>query len=207
VQQDTIIPCADEKVKMLYDAALATRASNAKGVLVLDCTLPRVEVEGNVFQKAARLQDMYRSEGKEITVLVNVGMGVSYRFPGQKMGFSCRPTRKIGVVIQEIDASATYGLATPIFVFGYAKLRRVISYRSQLRVPTHIVLYLGNGHSVENLIQALGRATFNGKSLLEQNGHSHVTYLMPEKDVNVASAYGSYDMSQRYAGVTRVENH
>jgi len=191
-KKGTTIPCADAKVKLLYDTALATQDENAKGILVLDCTLSRVNVEGNKFQKAARLQELYRHKGKDIIVIVYTGRGVSYRLPGQRTGFSCARKRKIGDVMEKIDASANYGLDMPIFVFGYSKMRRVISYRSSLRVPTHIVMYLGMGHSVENFIQALGRATFNGKSVLEQNGHSHVTYLMPGHDANIAPAYDSF---------------
>lgn len=151
-----------------------------------------MNVDGNKFQKAARLQELYRDDGKKIIVIVYSGKGVSYRFPGQRVGFSCARKLKISNVIEKIDASAEFGLDTPIFVFGYSKMRRVISYRSSLRVPTHIIMHLGIGHSVENFIQALGHATFNGKSLLEQNGHSYVTYLMPGHDAEVAPAYDLY---------------
>jgi hypothetical protein len=63
------------------------------------------------------------------------------------------------------------GLHVPIFVFEFFKMTRGVSCRSDKPVPTHIVAALGSGYSIENMLQALGRATFNGKSTLEKNVH------------------------------------
>ena len=184
------IPNTDEKVMRLYDHALLTTEVGAKGGLVLDCTLSRVYADNNKFQKAARVQDYYRSQGKDIFVIVNVGKGTFYRSPGQKAGKKCSNQRKVSEVIAEFDSK--YGLEMPIFVFGYSKMKRCISYRSSARVPTHIVLFMGQGHSVENLVQALGRATFTGKDLLESNGHESVTYLMGSQDAAVVTKHVAY---------------
>jgi hypothetical protein len=184
--QNSTIPCTNDDVKLLYDTALSTADKGARGILVLDRTLSRINVDGNVFQKAGKLQDMYHAEGTPFVVMTYVGSGISYRFPGQKHGHHCSSKRKIGDVIKMIDESDNFGLDTPVFVFGYTKMDRVISYRSNLRVPTHMVLYLGDGHSIEKMIQALGRATFNGKSLLEANGHKAPIVLNRRSDANVA---------------------
>lgn len=86
-------------------------------------------------------------------------------------------------------------------------MRRGISYRSSSDVPTHIALHMGQGyvltawnrlfvfhyltysfhrphhsHHIENIVQAVGRATFIGKGLLHQNGHEHVKALMTRED-------------------------
>jgi len=70
-------------------------------------------------------------------------------------------------VLNEVDGAV--GLEVPIFLFGFAKMTRGISCRSDLRVPTHMILSLGIGHSIDKMIQAMGRGTFIGKSTLLQN--------------------------------------
>ena len=196
--QDTTIPCTNEQVKMLYDAALSTQENGATGILVLGCTNPRVTAPGNVFQTAGRLQDLYLAEGTPVVVIIYVGSGVSYRFPGQRDGFRCSKKRKIGDVIKMIDESENFGLDMPVFAFGYSTMKRVISWRSDLRLPTHMVLHLGVGHSVESMIQALGRATFNGKGLLQKNGHKAPIYLTQRNDADVARKHGTYmELSQK----------
>lgn len=51
---------------------------------------------------------------------------------------------------------------------------------------------MGQGHSVENLVQAVGRATFTGKDLLKRNGHDSVTFLMESRDYTVVKKHVSY---------------
>lgn len=65
-----------------------------------------------------------------------------------------------------------------------------MSIRSSKRVPTHVVLSLGNGHCIENYVQALGRGTFNGvESVLKANNHQHVTVLTHKDDLKMARKY------------------
>lgn len=45
--------------------------------------------------------------------------------------------KNVGDVIHYIDEN--FGLAMPVFIFGYTKMRRGISFRSNKRVPTHEV--------------------------------------------------------------------
>ena len=78
--KELIIPYMNEKVKDLYDDALSSRLKR-KGVLVLDCSCPRVNADGNVFEKAEGVQEMYRQEGKAIAVIVYVGRGIKVRMP------------------------------------------------------------------------------------------------------------------------------
>ena len=65
-------------------------------------------------------------------------------------------------------------------------MRRGISFRSHKRVPTHFLVALGRGHNCSNVVQTLGRATFNGKSVLEENGFKHVTLLTTGSDYTMA---------------------
>jgi hypothetical protein len=183
------IPYTNEAVKMLYDDALSN-GDQKKGILVLDCTNPRVTAVGNVKQKAQLVQDMYHAEGKSIVVVIYVGKGLSRRCAGGGAWEEFDSKILLGEVLEAIDDE--FGLETPIFVFGFSKMRRGISFRSNGRVPTHFALILGMGHSNESVMQTLGRATFRGKEALKNNGFDHVTILMPKTDFAMSVAYQRY---------------
>lgn len=106
--------------------------------------------------------------------------------------------KTVSEVLQQLDNEC--GLDIPFFVFGFSKMRRCISYRSDARVPSHMVLNLGIGQSNENLLQALGRATFNGfETILKKNGYKCVTVLVPKQDLQMAVRYGNFvhEVSER----------
>jgi hypothetical protein len=180
---DKEIPYANDSVKAFYDDALSM-SEQSKGVLLLDCSCPRVYAHSNVFQKAALVQEMYRQEGKSIVVITYTGKGLKMKLP------NCRWESKenflISDLIEDIDKDKHYGLSMPIFIFGFSKMRRGISYRSSQRVPTHMLVSLGRGHNAMNVVQTMGRATFNGKAILEQNGINHVTMLTTSNDFTMA---------------------
>lgn len=92
-------------------------------------------------------------------------------------------------VINLIDET---GFKGAIFMFGFALMKRSISFRGSKRVPTHIILHMGLGHNIENVVQAAGRGTFIGKHILLENGHSHVTALMPSGDWDMCVAHQKY---------------
>jgi hypothetical protein len=165
---------------------------NKKGVLLLDCTASRVTVDCNIFQKAVGVQNHYAVQGKLMVVMVFVGTGIYVRRPSFENGRCIPSTMKtIADVINQLDGE--YGLTVPIFVFGWTKMRRCISYRSDKRVQTHLVLQLGINQSDESYIQALGRGSFNGlRTVLKENGHSHVTVLTPKNDFAMAKKYQEY---------------
>ena len=76
-----------------------------------------------------------------------------------------------------------------MFVIGYNLITRGVSVRSNRRVPTHLVLALGKGMSIDKMAQAMGRATYgNGKALLEPFG-GHVIVLTYAQDFDSAQAY------------------
>lgn len=80
----------------------------------------------------------------------------------------------------------------PIFVFGFSKMRRGISFRSDRRVPTHMTMMLSRGHNLSTVIQTLGRATFNGKDTLQTNGFQHVTILTTQMDYEIGISVQCY---------------
>jgi hypothetical protein len=184
------IPYTNEAVKMLYDDALSNENQQKKGILVLDCTDSRVSAPGNVYMKAQLVQDMYHAEGKKIVVVVYVGKGLSRRCAGGGAWEEFDSKVLVGEVLEAIDDE--FGLDMPVFVFGFSKMRRGISFRSNRRVPTHFVMILGMANSNESVMQTLGRATFRGKEALKKNGFDNVTILMPKTDFAMSVTYQRY---------------
>jgi hypothetical protein len=56
----------------------------------------------------------------------------------------------------------------------------------------HMVLALGRGHNASNVVQTLGRATFNGRSVLNENGFENVTVLMTSNDLTMCVKTQNY---------------
>jgi len=79
-------------------------------------------------------------------------------------------------------------------VFGYTMMARGNSFVTDSRVPTHLVLAMKPGASIDLLVQTAGRATFLRRSISEENGWVEgqtgvVRVLMPELDYRVVQAY------------------
>ena len=51
---------------------------------------------------------------------------------------------------------------------------------------------LGRGHNVSNVVQTLGRTTFNGRNVLNENGFCNVTVLMSMNDHNMCIKCQNY---------------
>lgn len=146
------VPYANPKVKALYDDAL----EHEKGVLLLDASSPRVYADNNINQKAERVQALYHKEEIALIAVTISGRGIHVRLPpgleangkipdlpeDSKMPddweFSLASSEwqkwrnnLIGDLLNCLDA--VFGLSVPIFVFGYTKMRRGISFRSDKR--------------------------------------------------------------------------
>ena len=68
-------------------------------------------------------------------------------------------------------------------------MQRGDSFRSNGRVPTHIVCAFGDAMSIDKNLQAFGRATYIGKDELKKNGFDHVTALATAADFSSIRAY------------------
>ncbi len=55
-----------------------------------------------------------------------------------------------------------------------------------------MVLALGRGYSASNVSQALGRATFYGRKVLNNNGFDKVTVLMTSNDLTMCLKMQNY---------------
>jgi hypothetical protein len=148
----------------------------------------------NILLFALPVQCYYAEKdiSKKIVVVVNVGKGIYHRILGDKEWRTNDKDDKLSDVLNKLDDQS--GLHVPIFVFGFFKMSRGVSCRSDLRVPTHIVAALGIGYSIESVVQALGRATFNGKSTLERNvgAGAKVQVLTVESDFKAVQVYQKF---------------
>ena len=153
------IPFWNHQCNQLIDTVFEERERGCKGHLVLVGTSPWVERPGNIFEQATYVQDLYYSLGKRfIAVCVNAE-DISYRYPGQKYGRKCYGKRSICDFLNAVDNDKRFGLDMPVLIFGYNKLKRSISYRSDQRVPTQVIMYHRKGQSIENVRQAVGRVS------------------------------------------------
>ena len=180
-----IIPYTNKSMMVMFDQ---TMASNKEGELLLVATNPRVYADNNVVVQATCIQNHYRAQGKEMAALVATGRGMEVRLPGWAKGrFIRRKLKTASDVIEQVDK--VVGLGIPMVIFGYSRLCRCVSFRSGSRVPNRMILCRGPGYSLEDYIQALGRATFNGLSVLQENGHDAVTILTNQDDFRAAKKY------------------
>ena len=168
------IPSCSKKLRDFYASAIESKGS--RGILLLDCTMYFVKKEEiNVTLKAELVQRyVHAILKKRVAVFTNTGgLGMQVKLstgePWMKEkqleklidNFDGREETMLGKVIQFIHTSV--GPEVPIFAFGFHKMFRSNSYRSSDRVPTHVIVSLGEFHNVSTVTQALGRATFNGK--------------------------------------------
>ena len=146
------ITYANEKVKTLYDDAI----KHEKGVLLLDVSSPRVHKEDNIREKAEAVQAMYLKKGVPLIAVTIDGTGIHAQLPQGLQArcdipdlpedsktpddwiFSLTSSKwqkwrnnLIGDLLNCFDA--VFGLSVRIFVFGYTKMRRGISFRSDKR--------------------------------------------------------------------------
>lgn len=124
---------ANDKLIALYDDGLSDLDGH-KGVLILDCSCPHVNVQGNIKDKAASVQKLYKLKGVKVTVLTISGGGISVKFPREKWDNESWKKSLITQTLEYIDK--TFGLSMPVIIFGYTKMCRGVSFRSSKRVPT-----------------------------------------------------------------------
>jgi hypothetical protein len=162
---------------------------NSRGMLSLVDTCPWVDRDKNlsIFHQASGLQDYFFSLGRrELIAIVVHAENIFYRLPGHSYSFQCR--RTLGELIDKIDS--IHGLKMPVVVFGYYAMKRSRSFRSSKRVPTSMIMSLGDGQSNENCRQAAGRVTFRGLDVIRRNRNtSKVWFLCPKTDFEVVQKY------------------
>ena len=185
------------KYDMLYEDAIKA-ASTKTGILLLDTSVPWVEAKSNVYEKAELILQRYPS----VCIITYTGTGgICVKGPlrddvsSSRVQSAGKGGRSRGRKVEDgwrtipEDHNTTIGsvidtipLHVPVFLLGYHKAIRCISFRGDYRVPTHVGISLGKGHGLSNLVQAIGRATGNNKSVLTANGHDHVTILVNKED-------------------------
>ena len=78
----------------------------------------------------------------------------------------------------------------PFAVIGYTMMIRGESFRSDRRVPTHMVNHMSGAMSIDRIVQSAGRATFQDfGGFLEKHGFDGVSVLMLKYDYETVRAY------------------
>ena len=116
--------------------------------------------------------------------------------PGREVGETGRLAR-VDEVLNALECALEHAGRgnDPIAVFGYTMMARGESFVTDLRVPSHLVLFMTKGASFDLLVQTAGRATFLRRELLESNGwvdeekKPAVRVLMPKQDYDVVRSY------------------
>ena len=159
-----------------------------KGMLALIDTCPYVNTTKNIFRQAAGVQDYFFHIGKKVIAIVVHADFLFYRLGGHAYAIECK--RSLSELIDSIDSSKKYGLKTPIMIFGYYSMKRSRSFRSAKRVPSSMIVLLGDGQSNESNRQAMGRLTFIGLDILQQNRNTNkILMLCQEEDFESAQHY------------------
>ena len=165
--------------RLLQNVAATTNA------LLLDVTTPRVTAEGNAFQEADKCQRFCIASGRPMAVVVIHSRETCVRLPGNVPargggGGFVRVEGTIESVLADLDLQVGQDVA--IGVFGYSQMIRSASFRTSLRVPTHMACYLEGGMTLEALVQAFGRIS-------GLNMKCGAVVLMTQADFTVARLY------------------
>eukprot|EP00037_Helgoeca_nana_P032988 m.416240 g.416240 ORF g.416240 m.416240 type:complete len:690 (+) comp29892_c0_seq1:131-2200(+) len=164
--------------------AFYEQASKNPKALLLDVISPRVWAAGNNRTRALLIQKRFPN----VCFIVITGSEIMVLRPGDATFSSSQRLRdtEISDVLTKID---TENKGAPIFVLGYSKMERSMSYRSDQRLPTHMTVDIGKRLSFERLIQTLGRCT--GRFV--PPGH-RVSVLTNGLDYDAAKAYIRFQM-------------
>ena len=57
---------------------------------------------------------------------------------------------------------------------------------------SHMIMAMGRGHNISTIVQTLGRATFNGKATLKDNGFDCVRVLTTSNDYTLCTKVQNY---------------
>jgi len=127
-----------------------------KRSLLLLITSPRVNAPGGLKDQVQRMQTL--KGGKKAVFLQVDGTGITEYPPGAQEGhefkhpkFADKAKVTISKVLEIVDKR--YGMEIPVVIAGYNMMQRGDSFRSNGRVPTHIACALGQGMSVEKMVQ------------------------------------------------------
>ena len=207
VSRKTSYGLHDPAVKKMYDDVERERVGGRLGLLLIDVTNPRVYAEGNTIARAQMLAEAY----PRWDFLVINGKGVYRVSPSGdatlEVCFRAPRTSRFGslkALLNHLDAT----LHRPVCLIGYGMIRRSLSVRSNLRVPTHVICAPCKGTSLADFMQMIGRATGKNGGVL---AGGHVTALVSEEDWDAAVHYDAFvrDVLLSFGGgrVAAFESH
>lgn len=155
--------------------------------LVVAVTDPYVNAQGGLRDQAAHLE-FEVGYGKAAVAAYSASLNV-YRINGVEHVIEGADARRMSVDEFITRVRTAMSVAMPIILLGYNAINRGLSLRTDTIVPTHIVVALQPGQSVERVVQTLGRGTGNFRGLQRHP----VRVLTWRKD---------YELALKYAGST-----
>ena len=122
--------------------ALFEDACKMKYSLLLDISVSRVNIEGaSLKDKAERLGDHFKN--KNLTVITVDGKLIRYKLPRAEWTDDCwvsgisKRAETVEELLNKLEPKINGG---PVAIFGYSQMIRGDSFRSELRVPTHMLV-------------------------------------------------------------------
>jgi len=92
--------------KQLTDDALVPNPSapERKGILIMNCSCPFVNVDNNIREQAIAIQEMYRNRGIYLVAVAVCGSGINVRFPPSSSWVK-DPTQITSVIMKKFGVS------------------------------------------------------------------------------------------------------
>ncbi|EKX53659.1 hypothetical protein GUITHDRAFT_132749 [Guillardia theta CCMP2712] len=186
---------AEEAMDLVYKDAFQKRGS-----LTLVITNPKVHGPSGIFAQAEKVLRKF----PHVAALIVSHEGITLKPPTKPMlatnAFTPMTDQKLldlhrkfkgktaSYAIEQVDEN--FGIETPLVIFGYRLMIRGDSFVSKKRVPTHLICALGKQMSIEKVVQACGRATY-------QRSSSHYNFH-EEKKVVVLTYPLDFDTTRAY---------
>ncbi|KXZ41802.1 hypothetical protein GPECTOR_278g731 [Gonium pectorale] len=183
------------KVFDFFDHVEELRCQGKRGLLVVDIVNPRVNTTVNTTQRAMKFARQY----PHWIVLVHSGANklqqVKYAYDNEgniNVVTRSELLTSDGTPISDIAGGISMfdkELDSPVLIIGYFTMKRSVSTRSDVRVPTHIVVAPTKGTSLADLIQMVGRVNGKNKDVLDSHGFQKVEVLMLKGDYSLIKEY------------------
>ena len=198
--ENCFIDGEEGKVRTMYWDALQDQTKRS---LLIDITDARVMADGGIFDKGGKIGQMFAEH--EAVFIAAIGSGIWCRSvdpasPTRGYGNWKQLDKKVRNPRTEDQEPLTLDHAIryvervlkwngPIVVLGYTAIFRGISIRSLTRVPSHLIVNLTNGLSMEKVVQAFGRGTGDFRRQLEANGFDCLKVLCQREDFDLVQRY------------------
>jgi hypothetical protein len=188
----------DTYVTEMYNQVETLRRQNRLGLFLIDVTNPLVNVEDNTTDRALAFESQYPEwiflviHGKGVNRVTNGRTDPVVVFKAKKRDRYEDEDDEMYDSLRHLLGSYDSDLKKPVCLIGYTMIRRSLSSRSDLRVPTHIIVAPSKATTLADLIQMLGRCMGKNAPILTMHNYDSVITLMFDKDWQAAKKYDDF---------------